>query len=105
MVNRIGYGMWILRATIVSRATATRQIRISSVSSTMVPIVLEPRRNYIGRPENGTAWRLYLKRGNQRYPGIGTEKSRERAMAKILLIHNILSSTNQPSETQTAMNH
>jgi hypothetical protein len=71
----------------------------------MVPIVSEPRRNYIGRPENGTAWRLYLKRGNQRYPGIGTEKSCERAMAKILMIDKISSSTSQAIEMLTAMNH
>src|SRR5438477_9145030 len=42
MVSRIGYGIRIFRATIASRATATRQIRINSVLSTMVPIASEP---------------------------------------------------------------
>ena len=41
MVSRMGYRIRIFRATIASRAIATRQ-RINSVLSTMVPIASEP---------------------------------------------------------------
>src|SRR5437667_1210742 len=44
-VSRIEYGIRIFRATIASRATATRQIRINSILSTIGPIASEPRRN------------------------------------------------------------